>query len=142
MKKTLGSVLRNRREAMRLSQRELARRLDVKASHVGYLETGKRRPSLPLLGRLASVLGLEREPLFLLAHPEAKALLERPQPDRAARPDHAWRSFIGDKSLLLRNNVTKRELRVLSQVKTLGIVSSPRHFIFILNAMRQAMDEE
>ena len=142
MKKTLGQVLKTRREALCLSQRELARRLGVKASHVGYLETCRRRPSLSLLSRLADVLGLEREPLFLLAHPEAKALLTRSEPARAREPDHSWRTFSRDKALLMRNKVTKGELRVLSQVNTLGNISSPRHYLFILNAIRQAVDEE
>ena len=142
MKKTLGQVLKTRREALCLSQRELARRLGVKASHVGYLETCRRRPSLSLLSRLADVLGLEREPLFLLAHPEAKALLARSEPAEKPEPDHSWRTFSRDKALLMRNKVTKGELRVLSQVNTLGNISSPRHYLFILNAIRQAVDEE
>ena len=142
MKKTLGQVLKARREALCLSQRELARRLGVKASHVGYLETCRRRPSLSLLSRLGDVLGLEHEPLFLLAHPEAKALLRRSAPGEKSEPDHAWRTFSRNKGLLTRNQVTKGELRVLSQVNTLGKISSPRHYLFILNAIRHAVDEE
>jgi transcriptional regulator with XRE-family HTH domain len=142
MKKTLGHVLKSRRESMELSQRELARRLGVKASHVGYLETGRRRPSLSLLSRLGDVLGLEREPLFLLAHPEAKALLRERKEPAAPKRDQAWRAFSRDKHLLHRNKVSSRELRVLSQVNTLGKISSPRHYLFILNAIRQAVDEE
>lgn len=141
-KKTLGSVLKGRREALGLSQRGLARELGVRASHVGYLEGGKRRPSLPLVSRLADVLGLEREPLFLLAHPEARELLSRPEPALAARHDHAWRTFVRDKRLLQRNKITRRELKVLSQVKNLGRISSARHFFFILNSIRQAVDDE
>jgi transcriptional regulator with XRE-family HTH domain len=142
MKKTLGHILKARRETLGLSQRELARRLGVKASHVGYLETARRRPSLSLLARLGDVLGLETEPLFLLAHPEAKALLTRYEPVRTPSRDHSWKTFRGDKSLLMRNRVTRGELRVLSQVNALGRISSPRHYLFILNAIRQAVDEE
>jgi transcriptional regulator with XRE-family HTH domain len=142
MKKNLGQVLKTRRLSLGLSQRELARRLGVKASHVGYLETCQRRPSLSLLGRLADVLGLEREPLFLLAHPEAKALLNRREATPPASRDQAWREFSGNRNLRRSNGVTTRELQVLSQVNTLGKISSPRHFLFILNAIRQAVDEE
>ncbi len=142
MKKTLGQILKARREANCLSQRELARRLGVKASHVGYLETGRRRPSLSLLSRIGQVLGLETEPLFLLAHPEAKALLTRFKPVRTPSRDHSWKTFIQDKGLLMRNRVTRGELRVLSQVNGLGKISSPRHYLFILNSIRQAVDEE
>lgn len=55
-KETLGQVLKQRRGAYALTQRELARKLGVKASHVAYLENGRRRPSLSLLSRLADTL--------------------------------------------------------------------------------------
>ena len=70
-KETLGQVLKQRRAAYALTQRELARKLGVKASHVAYLENGRRRPSLSLLSRLANTLDLDRQRLFLLVHPEA-----------------------------------------------------------------------
>ncbi len=142
-KETLGSVLRRQREAFALTQRELARKLGVKASHIAYLENGRRRPSLSLLSRIADTLGLDKQRLFLLAHPEARALVtERAEAPRAQRPDHAWRKFVSDRALLARNKVTPRELRVLSKVNLLGRVSGPRQFLFILNSIRQAVDEE
>jgi transcriptional regulator with XRE-family HTH domain len=75
MKKTLGQVLKERRALLRLTQRELALKLGVKPSHVAYLETDRRRPSLGLLSRIADVLGLSKESLFALAHPEARSFL-------------------------------------------------------------------
>jgi hypothetical protein len=38
--------------------------------------------------------------------------------------------------------VTRAELKVLKQVSMLENVSFPRHFLFILNAIRQAGDRE
>jgi hypothetical protein len=35
--------------------------------------------------------------------------------------------------------VTPAELRVLKQVNMLGVVISPRMFLFVLNAMRQSL---
>ena len=84
MKKTLGKVLKERRALLRLTQRELALKLGVKPSHVAYLETNRRRPSLGLLSRMADVLGLPKESLFVLAHPEARSLLGTPR-DAAPR---------------------------------------------------------
>lgn len=141
-KKTLGEVLKDRRESMGLTQRELAAKLGVKASHVAYLENGRRRPSLSLLGRLAEVLGLEREPLFLLAHPEARTLLASRETEPSKRQQNAWRKFTGDRALLARHKVTPSELRVLKQVNLLGRVSSPKQFLFILNSIRQAVEED
>ncbi len=75
-KKTLGSVLKERREDLRYTQRVLAAKLGVKASHVAYLENGRRRPSLSLLRRITDVLDLDKESTFILAHPEARYLIE------------------------------------------------------------------
>ncbi len=142
-KKTLGQVLKNQRAMLGLTQRELARKLDVKPSHVAYLENDRRRPSLALLSRIADVLGLEKEQLFLLAHPEASSLLgSRREPAERVAPDHVWREFSSNKALLARHNVKPRELKVLSQVNLLGKITAPRHFLFILNAIRQAVEAE
>jgi transcriptional regulator with XRE-family HTH domain len=142
-KKTLGEVLKQRREALALTQRELARKLNVKPSHVAYLEKDRRRPSLGLVSRLADVMGLEKEPLFLLAHPEASSLLSARRDATAPHDrDQVWRDFAGNKALLARHNVRPRELRVLSQVNMLGKITASRNFLFILNAIRQAVEEE
>jgi transcriptional regulator with XRE-family HTH domain len=142
-RKTLGQVLKQQRGAFRLTQRELARKLGVKASHVAYLENGRRRPSLSLLSRIADTLQLDKQQLFLLTHPEARALVtERPEPARDRGKDQAWRAFARDRALLATNRVTARELKVLQQVNMLGRVSAPRQYLFILNSIRQAVEEE
>ena len=143
MKKTLGKVLKDRRALLRLTQRELALKLGVKPSHVAYLETNRRRPSLGLLSRIADVLDLPKESLFALAHPEARSFLGTPR-DAAPpqEPDQAWQEFTGNEALLARHQVKPRELEVLSQVNLLGKVTAPSQFVFILNAIRQAVEEE
>src|SRR5580704_11996483 len=142
MKKTLGQVLKDRRALLGLTQRELALKLGVKPSHVAYLETNRRGPSLGLLSRIADVLGLPKESLFVLAHPEASSLLGAPR-DVAPRQeqDQAWQEFAGNEALLARHQVMPRELKVLSQVNLLGKITAPRQFVFILNAIRQAVEE-
>lgn len=140
---TLGQVLRERRDAYALTQRELARKLGVKASHVAYLENGRRRPSLSLLSRLADTLELNKQRLFLLTHPEAEELVGiRRNVGKPKRADSAWRKFVANRGMLARNKVTDRELKVLQKVNMLGRVSAPRQFLFILNSIRQAVEEE
>lgn len=142
-KKTLGEVLRHKREILRLTQRELARQLGVKSSHVTYLESDRRRPSLGLLSRIADVLGLEREPLFLLAHPEASSFVgarRESSPGKDAKK--VWHDFVNNKALIEHHRINPAELRVLSQISLLGRVTAPRSFLFILNAIRQAVEEE
>jgi transcriptional regulator with XRE-family HTH domain len=143
MKKTLGEVLKARRALLRLTQRELALKLGVKPSHVAYLETNRRRPSLGLVSRMADVLGLPKDSLFVLAHPEASSIVGIPH-NAAPRQERgqAWQEFAGNKGLLARHQVKPRELKVLSQVNLLGKITAPRQFVFILNAIRQAVEEE
>jgi len=142
MKKTLGKVLKDRRALLRLTQRELALKLGVKPSHVAYLEMNRRRPSLGLLSRIADVLGLPKESLFVLAHPEASSLLGTPRNAAPPQEDQAWQKFAGNEALLARHQVKPRELEVLSQVNLLGKITAPGQFVFILNAIRQAVEEE
>ena len=142
-KETLGQVLKQRRGAYAYTQRELARKLGVKASHVAYLENGRRRPSLSLLSRIAETLERDKRRLFLLAHPEAHWIVgERREASPAKRREDAWRKFAGDRGTLARHKVTARELKVLKTVNMLGRVSSPNQFLFILNSIRQAVEEE
>lgn len=139
----LGDVLQKRRHALGMTQRELAGRLGVKGAHVAYLEGGRRRPSLGLLGRIAEVLGLDREQLFALAHPEVSSIFGRKrQPTASGARGAAWAEFKKNRALRAQHQINARELKVLSQVNLLGKISSPRHFMFILNAIRQAVDEE
>ncbi len=137
-----GQVLKERRQALALSQRALAAKLGVKASHVAYLEMGRRKPSLALLKRLADTLGLDRQRLFVLARPEARALIGPSiRPASPRRPDQAWRQLVSDRALLARYEVTRRELRALKGLSLLGYVLSPREFLAILTLIRRRPDE-
>jgi hypothetical protein len=86
---------------------------------------------------------LPKGSLFALAHPEARSFLSTPR-DAAPPQEHdqAWHEFAGNDALLARHQVKPRELQVLSQVNSLGRVTAPRQFVFILNAIRQAVEEE
>jgi transcriptional regulator with XRE-family HTH domain len=140
MKTTLGQTLKAARIALHLTQRQLALQAGVKPAHIAYLENDRRRPSLGLLSKLANILGLEQDKLFVLAHPEARPLL-RAKPQERSRDD-AWRAFIKNKLLLARYHVDPRELKMLAQANLLGSVIAPRDFLFILNSIRQAADTE
>jgi transcriptional regulator with XRE-family HTH domain len=112
--------------------------LGVKASHVAYLESGRRRPSLALLKHLADVLDLDRQQIFLLAHPEAKSLLtpaanSTPTED----PAQSWRRFVDDRGLRERYHITPREIQALKHLSLLGYVLTQREFLAILSLIRQ-----
>jgi transcriptional regulator with XRE-family HTH domain len=43
--KTLGAIVKEARDGARMTRRDLAAAIGVKASHVAYIEAGRRRPS-------------------------------------------------------------------------------------------------
>ncbi len=137
--KSLGKVLKERRTQLGLTQRVLADQVGIKGSHVAYIESGRRRPSLALLERIATALGLDRRELFVLAHPEAKGIIDSPAQPKPGPPPtkgNAWQQFVNDRSLLARYNVTQRELKALKQLSLLGYVLTSREFLAILSLIR------
>jgi transcriptional regulator with XRE-family HTH domain len=136
-KRTLGSLVKEARDGARMTQRDLAAAIGVKASHIAYIENARRRPSISLINRLAETLGLSALELLVLAHPEAKQIVDAGRPS-AKKSDGAWPRFVSNKALLRRHAVTQGELKILKQVSMLEQVAHPEHFIFILNAIRQS----
>jgi transcriptional regulator with XRE-family HTH domain len=136
MSDRLGAMVRIRREGLGLTQHSLARKLGVEASHIAFIESGRRRPSLKLIGRLADILGLDRQDLLITAHPEVSELIAETK--REKRPDASltWQRFIGNQQLLARYNVTVGELRVLENLSLLGTVRSAKEFLAILMLIR------
>lgn len=76
----VGQRLRDAREKLGLSLREVARRLDISASALSQIETGKSRPSVKTLYAIVSELGLSMDELF--AEPGAEK--ETPAPSAPA----------------------------------------------------------
>jgi len=139
-KRTLGAVVKEARYEARMTQRELAAAVGIRASHIAYIENGRRRPSISLINRLAETLGLDAKELLVLAHPEAKKTVDGARPS-GKRGDGAWQRFVSNRALLRRHAITKGELKILKQVAMLQNVAHPGHFIFILNTIRQAAAE-
>ena len=73
-----GELLRDWRQARRLSQLELSLRADISARHLSYVENGRSRPSREMVERLAEVLDatLRDRNLMLLAAGYAPAQAE------------------------------------------------------------------
>jgi transcriptional regulator with XRE-family HTH domain len=137
-KRTLGTVIKEARLTQGLSQRQLAEEIGVKGSHIAYIEAGRRHPSLRLLSNIADALELEKTSLFVLLHPDAEQFVPSTRPC-APRPNEAWRQFLSNRSTVRKHKITAAEMKVLKQVNMLGVVISPRMFLFVLNAMRQSL---
>ena len=132
----LGEVVRSHREGLGLTQRSLAQKLGVQASHVAFIESGRRKPSLKLVARLADTLGLDRQTLLVLAHPEARALVGEAKAETLRKTAPSWQRFIKSRELLTRYHVTDRELRALEHLSLLGTVHSAKEFLAILTLIR------
>lgn len=132
---TLGSVLRNRRRQLDISQAEIAKRVGVRANYIGYLEGNKRRPSSEVVVKLAKVLDLDKEELFFLANPHFKSMIGQEQESKG----DTWEAFKANRKLHTRHGITRLELEVLSHVARLGEVQSDRDYLNVLNAIRAAV---
>ena len=136
----LGEFLRTRREELGLTQRQLSQKIGVEGSHVAFIESGRRKPSLKLVGRMADTLGVDRQELLVLAHPEAKALIAEPASEPSKKTAPSWQRFIKNHALLTRYHVTKRELQTLEHLSLLGAVLSAKEFLAILTLIRDIPD--
>jgi transcriptional regulator with XRE-family HTH domain len=136
-KRRLGEIIRARREASGLSQRELGRCVGVSAAYVAYIESGTRRPSHTLLFRLTRELHLNQREIFLLAYPEVAPLIFRLPPGE--KREAVWRRFV---AVAGRYSVTPGELAVLRKISRLGRISSPNSYFWILNSIRQSLEAD
>jgi transcriptional regulator with XRE-family HTH domain len=135
-------VIRRRRRELNLTQAELASKIKASISYVGKLESAKRHPSNLIVTRLAKALRLDKRELFFLANPYAEARLSA-QSERAEVSASVWDEFRKDKRLRRIHNVSKTEMKMLSQVAVfgcdLGRAQSLRDLIYILNTVRHAL---
>ena len=135
---SLGRVLRRRRRQLELTQAQVATKVGCRANYIGYLESGARRPSQKLLFKLARALDLDSHELFLLANPQVRDVVAAQSDTR----EPAWERFKANRRLHTRQGITAAELDALESVATLGPVRSQRDFLFILQTIRQALDDE
>jgi transcriptional regulator with XRE-family HTH domain len=132
----LQETVRSRRESLGLTQRSVAHKLGVEASHIAFIESGRRKPSLKLVAGLADILGVDRQKLLILAHPEAQGLIGETKQEKRPKGSPSWQRFVENHELLARYNVTDRELRALEHLSLLGSVRSDKAFLAILTLIR------
>jgi len=60
----LGKRIVAARKARRISQEQLAAASDIDRSHIGFIEQGRRRPTVATLYKVARALHLDLEDLF------------------------------------------------------------------------------
>jgi transcriptional regulator with XRE-family HTH domain len=65
--KHFGQAVRRHRELVRLSQEDLADRARLDRTYVSGIERGKRNPTLDVLQRLSTALGVDLDVIFATA---------------------------------------------------------------------------
>ncbi len=137
IQRTFGSVIRERRRQLDLTQEDVATRIKTSTPYIGHLESGKRHPSEKVIARLSSVLGLQSRELFFLANPRTRDLLSTAS---SGGRRSAWEEFRHDERIRRAHNISAEEMDVLARVAAMGEARAPRDFIYILNAIRLALN--
>jgi len=131
----LAALLKTHRNNLGLTQQSLAQKLGVRASHIALLENARRRPSLGLIVRLATALGLDGRELLELAYPEVRALVS-PVAKRRTKLSPSWQRLFKNTALLARYHVTRQELEVLEHLGVLGGKLTVKRLLAILLLVR------
>jgi transcriptional regulator with XRE-family HTH domain len=76
--KHFGQAVRQHRELVRLSQEDLADRAKVDRTYVSGIERGKRNPTLDVLQRLSTALGVDLDVIFATAREIGSGRRARP----------------------------------------------------------------
>ncbi len=130
-----GGAVKRRRIELDMTQDQVAEQVGVKPNYIGYLERGMRKPSDEICCRIADVLGLDRRELFFLANPHLREILHPPEKTEIS----TWETFSSDKQLHKRQRISEEELLLLEKMNDLGEVQDPRDYLFVLGAIRQAI---
>lgn len=87
MAETIGQRIKRERLSRGLTQRQLAEAVQVGVPHISKVEADRESPGDDLLVRLAAVLGVDPDELFLAARRLPETMLERlaAEPARAVR---------------------------------------------------------
>lgn len=88
----VGARLRARREARGISLRQFARDLEVSASFISQLETGKAQPSVATLFAICSALDIATDELFESESPTPSAHADDSGQERTDAANNPWRS--------------------------------------------------
>lgn len=124
MRKTIGSLLQDARQARKLSLRGLAAAASISPSTLSNWEAGKAQPRIPELNAVLDALrcseALRLEAYARIDAPRAlaqlKAAIDLPADDR--EPERAWFPSAGDllRSLRLRQNLSLEQASALLRV--------------------------
>jgi len=131
--KSFGRIIEERRHSLGLTQEMVAKKVNVKANYIGYLERGMRHPSQKVVEKLSGALKLDSQELYLLANPKVRTLLGKP---KAAAGSSALQQLLRDASQLRQVGISGAERDALSQLDRADSVASA---VRAVKALRSAL---
>jgi transcriptional regulator with XRE-family HTH domain len=111
--KSFGRIIEERRHSLGLTQEMVAKKVNVKANYIGYLERGMRHPSQKVVEKLSGALKLDSQELYLLANPKVRTLLGKPK--TSAGPS-ALQQLLRDSAQLRQQGISGAERDALAQL--------------------------
>ena len=138
---TFGNYIRTRRIELGLTQNEVAKGLGVAQNFVTYLEKGQRKPTNETIKKLARILSLPTDRLYLTAHPDLSEILEYDREGKTIREklSPALEALQGDRDLCTRHGITDEEISQLATMKLRGEVKRKEDYVFLLMSVRQVL---
>lgn len=131
--KSFGRIIEERRHSLGLTQEMVAKKVNVKANYIGYLERGMRHPSQKVVEKLSGALKLDSQELYLLANPKVRTLLGKP---KAATGPSALQQLLRDATQLRQQGISGAERDALAQLDRADSVAS---VVRAVKALRSAV---
>lgn len=120
--KSFGRIIEERRHSLGLTQEMVAKKVNVKANYIGYLERGMRHPSQKVVEKLSGALKLDSQELYLLANPKVRTLLGKPK--AAAASASGLQQLLRDTSQIRQLSMSNAEREALAQLERADSVAN------------------
>lgn len=133
--KSFGRIIEERRHSLGLTQEMVAKKVNVKANYIGYLERGMRHPSQKVVEKLSGALKLDSQELYLLANPKVRTLLGKP---KAAAGASGLQQLLRDAAQLRQLGIGATEREALAQLDRADSVASA---VKAVKALRSALEK-
>ncbi len=133
--KSFGRIIEERRHSLNLTQEMVAKKVNVKANYIGYLERGMRHPSQKVVEKLSGALKLDSQELYLLANPKVRTLLGKP---KAAAGASGLQQLLRDAAQLRQLGISATEREALAQLDRADSVASA---VKAIKALRSALEK-
>lgn len=138
---TFGQYIKSRRLEMKLTQSEVAKKLNVAQNFITYLEKNRRKPTTSMIKKIADILVLPVDQLYFSAHPEINEMvsLNQKTPISSQQIPLSLLELKEDKELRQKHRITDVEIDELASMRLRSSVKNKEDYVFLLMSIRQVM---